>query len=112
MKIKILKIFFGFRLTSQLIGLHNLQAFDIYKAENDTLPFAKKSKRQISTNDRIRENTKLLADGKISVETFMSRAIYWTIPSNQKKLALDRTQFSQLTTEVQQFESAQQDNNL
>jgi hypothetical protein len=66
-----------------MIGYHQQFTLEIYQAES-LLHIKPHIKYQLTMNDIIAENKKLLADGKIAASQYIGQAIFWCCKSNSK----------------------------
>ncbi len=84
---------------------------EIIRAERMLLRCHKKSKTQVTKNQAILDASRLLNNGKIDINGFMNKAVYWTATSKTKKLILGKDngvpQFQDYDVEVENFENLQ-----
>jgi hypothetical protein len=75
-----------YRFVGQLCDFHNRLELNIFKAENVISPCSQKRKTQVSMNETIRNKQILYKDGKITIDEFMSHAVFWVSKSRSLKL--------------------------
>ena len=74
------------RFVGQLCEYHDSLALDIWKAENSLLPIRHQKKTQVFLNETIKTQKELFSKGNITINEYISQAIFWVCRASSKKL--------------------------